>query len=737
MGCFYLVYKYCPQNTIKYHNIQIMIDVLHRQNERMRKMSETYSIEKEQNRTPTTNPTCRFEVSQNAVVEDESGADQVVEQIPQLNSTTNNISHVPGNNSAHDETRDDTTGINLSDHDPVRAQTKDLDTDKEHILLVPTSQSACTASRHDEADIPHGKTQGTETNKRGSAITAAFMRLFSRDVNPLNQAKSPTKQKPEDPRNITQQNSGSSEPIPLHKSSGSEPISTVWENEDSSEPVWHCTDREETDSLDHTQRFHGKAPHLFIRQESLTNYYPSVTNTPNDSIDDAPRSDCENNETGDQRLACEASMAECSSWDAFNSSEDVDSHQTLNISGSLGPIKPLAGNLQRKCKTSGFEVAVASVEFHHGAKDSRVPSMLSVSQSCSVIGSENVSRESSSSRVVQWGSINARTSASVSSNPNLGSGIPKLQWVVKPETRNRKLGHNDEPVRLCVSDYLPLDENKASRCSVCRDCSSLPSLTREHHQQELCLFTIKRAFSVPSLPSLAGISTCSYKCGRKYAVRNTNIGRDCGDEVQTSYAEISPGPDQHQDSNTNSATFLQVQRENIPQSLKPSFVNTNGPESSLDVNKCINDTPTCMSTNTPLASNSEKTQSSGMSTTKLTYTMLGVTLGFVVSYLPHLALQIYRGLQPGNVESLLRTSSVYFAFYHLCNRSFFVNNAINPIIYSFMNKTFQRKSLSLLRSWATAAFNEGQWCEKFCPRRFWLWARRDLSVASSRMEETG
>ncbi|BFZ00969.1 hypothetical protein BsWGS_04008 [Bradybaena similaris] len=85
-------------------------------------------------------------------------------------------------------------------------------------------------------------------------------------------------------------------------------------------------------------------------------------------------------------------------------------------------------------------------------------------------------------------------------------------------------------------------------------------------------------------------------------------------------------------------------------------------------------------------------------TSKVSMMMLMVTLGFVLSYLPHLCIQIFKSISPSTIERLHCSSRAYFVVLHFLMRSFFINNAINPIIYSFYNKTFRFRCLRLLRA---------------------------------------
>lgn len=85
-------------------------------------------------------------------------------------------------------------------------------------------------------------------------------------------------------------------------------------------------------------------------------------------------------------------------------------------------------------------------------------------------------------------------------------------------------------------------------------------------------------------------------------------------------------------------------------------------------------------------------------TSKVSLMMLMVTAGFILSYLPHLCIQLLKNLTQTWVARLLCSSPAYFVIHHFLLRSFFINNAINPIIYSFYNKTFRARCKRLLLS---------------------------------------
>ncbi|CAG2220137.1 HCRTR2 [Mytilus edulis] len=68
--------------------------------------------------------------------------------------------------------------------------------------------------------------------------------------------------------------------------------------------------------------------------------------------------------------------------------------------------------------------------------------------------------------------------------------------------------------------------------------------------------------------------------------------------------------------------------------------------------------------------------------------MLGiVTVVFVLSFLPFLTVMVIRNIVK-NFEDMLSESAE--VFYKFCLKSYFINNSVNPIIYSFMNIQFRR-----------------------------------------------
>ena len=720
---------------------------------------------------------------------------QNMEKHPTMNSSNNNSCNLSQNTcvgNSHAQTNDGpvaTEEVTLNGLNAIGVQSgpsRPGEDSIEVIAKLPTDETNGNSTGLD-GDAFNGRDElgSNQTWKNGKqGGEAAFMRLFSRDVNPLQQTQSANEQRP----------------------AGSVPIETLWEDEDAFEAV----DNNPNDDGGELRpdclvtptparcQSQGRARHLFKRQESLNNYYSSATHTPEGSIDGLSQGDLDCEDGRDQPF--KRSTYSFKSWDAFDSSEEgCGSFQTLDKSGSLEGIRPLAGNLQKKHKTKirGFEMAVASVELHTQAANEGNNSRSSLTQSFSDPGSADVSK-SSVSRAAQWGSVNALDSnsdsvadfadsessfdnsgrkgkgglrlnrGSVASGDQIGSsGEVDLDTGSGRESRRKKLGHCGESTRLCVSEDLILEnKSKASQCSVCGDRASLPPLTEELRREELGQFDMRRAASVPSLPSLPEISTCGRQCRQRNATRTRDNQKVTERTAQTSEPGAKLGFGEIISSKSNDAEGSTQTAHRQPHSptgnvkWSASCVdktdgdnsNTNSGTQRMEELQSYGGTQKSRkdsaqkSTNPgsptrPMPNLSRRRTISGgremLSTTKLTYTMLAVTLGFIISYLPHLSVQVIRGFHSSYMEEMLRTSPAFFALHHLCIRSFFVNNAINPIIYGFLNDTFKRKALSLLRSWAAAVLGEGSCGEKIFPWRCRKWTLRDFSQSSSHIDETG
>ncbi|XP_033734186.1 neuromedin-U receptor 2-like [Pecten maximus] len=79
---------------------------------------------------------------------------------------------------------------------------------------------------------------------------------------------------------------------------------------------------------------------------------------------------------------------------------------------------------------------------------------------------------------------------------------------------------------------------------------------------------------------------------------------------------------------------------------------------------------------------------------RTTYIFLAVFIAFLISFLPYLIVNILKHTKTMFHEFNSGTEEVV---YNLCARSFFISNFINPIIYSLLNKRFQKECKILFR----------------------------------------
>ncbi|KAL3892213.1 hypothetical protein ACJMK2_004444 [Sinanodonta woodiana] len=95
---------------------------------------------------------------------------------------------------------------------------------------------------------------------------------------------------------------------------------------------------------------------------------------------------------------------------------------------------------------------------------------------------------------------------------------------------------------------------------------------------------------------------------------------------------------------------------------------------------------------------SQKPKSEGIenriSIRKTTCLLFVVTLSYVISFLPFLVIVTIRSVKP---DIYYKMTFVESSIYNLFLRSYFLNNAINPILYGFLNKQFRKKSIQLFR----------------------------------------
>lgn len=77
---------------------------------------------------------------------------------------------------------------------------------------------------------------------------------------------------------------------------------------------------------------------------------------------------------------------------------------------------------------------------------------------------------------------------------------------------------------------------------------------------------------------------------------------------------------------------------------------------------------------------------------KTTTVLFAVTLAYILSFLPYLIVMVMRSIVKDLEASLSPLGELAYKF---CVKSFFINNAINPLIYSFLNQAF-RKDATLM-----------------------------------------
>ncbi|XP_041377013.1 orexin receptor type 2-like [Gigantopelta aegis] len=79
---------------------------------------------------------------------------------------------------------------------------------------------------------------------------------------------------------------------------------------------------------------------------------------------------------------------------------------------------------------------------------------------------------------------------------------------------------------------------------------------------------------------------------------------------------------------------------------------------------------------------------------KTTTVLFAVTLAYILCFLPFLVVMVLRSVIKDFEQKLGPTGEVVYKF---CVKSFFINNAINPLIYSFLNATFRRDARHLIK----------------------------------------
>lgn len=79
-------------------------------------------------------------------------------------------------------------------------------------------------------------------------------------------------------------------------------------------------------------------------------------------------------------------------------------------------------------------------------------------------------------------------------------------------------------------------------------------------------------------------------------------------------------------------------------------------------------------------------KSSSVKVTRTTAIFVVVTIAFIISFLPFLITMVLRNIIKDIEKNM---SEPMMVFYKFCLKCFFINNAINPLIYSFLSKRFR------------------------------------------------
>ncbi|XP_061197739.1 orexin receptor type 2-like [Saccostrea echinata] len=85
--------------------------------------------------------------------------------------------------------------------------------------------------------------------------------------------------------------------------------------------------------------------------------------------------------------------------------------------------------------------------------------------------------------------------------------------------------------------------------------------------------------------------------------------------------------------------------------------------------------------------------------TRTTVVLFAVTVAYVISFLPFLIVMVVRSVAKNFEESLSPEAEVAYKF---STKSYFINNAINPLIYSFLNINFRKDIKTIFKKCCTA-----------------------------------
>ncbi|XP_052764411.1 alpha-2A adrenergic receptor-like [Mya arenaria] len=149
------------------------------------------------------------------------------------------------------------------------------------------------------------------------------------------------------------------------------------------------------------------------------------------------------------------------------------------------------------------------------------------------------------------------------------------------------------------------------------------------------------------------------------------------------------------------------QNGNVPEEnnkkLEPPIDNASDPIStdmssdqvneSLSKKKCISDKRISEVSSANSKSN-DVLKKRTIKVTRTTVVLFAVTVAYVISYLPFLILMVLRSVKKDFEDSLSPTQEVVFKF---CVKSYFINNAINPVIYSYLNLNFRKDAKNMIR----------------------------------------
>ncbi|KAK3596365.1 hypothetical protein CHS0354_037084 [Potamilus streckersoni] len=90
---------------------------------------------------------------------------------------------------------------------------------------------------------------------------------------------------------------------------------------------------------------------------------------------------------------------------------------------------------------------------------------------------------------------------------------------------------------------------------------------------------------------------------------------------------------------------------------------------------------------------------------RTTVVLFAVTVAYFISYLPFLVVMVLRSIKKDFVAGLSPAEEVVYKF---CVKSYFINNAINPLIYSVLNLNFRKDVRNMMNRLCTACC----WCRR-------------------------